>query len=98
MGRLAPEQVILKPVVTEKAYEKGEERGQYTFWVLPRASKGEIRRAVEELYKHKGVRVKGVRTLRRKGKERRYRTSMGRTRQMKRAMVTLEGGGSIDLF
>ncbi len=79
-------QVILRPIVTEKSTELAESRNQYTFEVHPYADKALIRRAVEELF---GVRVVRVRVLKRPGKQRRTRFRRGRTRDQKKAIVTL---------
>ena len=88
--------VILRPVVSEKSYGLLEE-GVYTFVVAPKASKSEIRDAVEAIFE---VSVLKVNTLNRKGKRKRERRS-GRwvqTSNQKRARVTLVEGDSIDLF
>lgn len=88
--------IILRPVVSEKSYGLLE-RGVYTFVVAPKASKTEIRHAVESIF---DVSVLKVNTLNRKGKRRRERRS-GRwvkSSDQKRARVTLAAGDSIDLF
>ena len=88
--------VIIAPVVSEKSYALMEE-GVYTFTVDPRASKPEIRDAVEAIF---GVRVTKVNTLNRKGKRKRNRRTFtwGKRPDRKRAIVTLAQGDSIDLF
>ncbi len=82
-------------VVSEKSYELME-TGVYTFRVHPKASKPEIRDAVEAIW---GVEVLKVNTLNRKGKARRVRGTnrMGSTADTKRAIVTL-AAGEIPLF
>lgn len=92
----APEQVLLKPVVSEKSYALME-GGTYVFVVAPDASRPEIRAAVEQVF---GVRVTKVNTLNRKGKKRRNRrrNTFGNRPDTKRAMVTLHEGDRIDLF
>jgi large subunit ribosomal protein L23 len=88
--------LIIRPVVSEKSYTQMED-GVYTFVVAPKASKLEIRQAVEAIF---GVTVTKVNTVNRKGKTVRNR----RTRQtskrsdVKRAFVTLAEGDSIELF
>jgi large subunit ribosomal protein L23 len=88
--------VILKPVVSEKSYGLLE-ANVYTFVVAPDASKPEIHDAVESIF---GVTVKKVNTLNRKGKAIRNRKTgrMGHRPDVKRALVTLVDGDSIDLF
>ena len=88
--------VILRPVVSEKSYGLLEE-GVYTFVVAPKASKTEIRVAVETIF---DVSVLKVNTLNRKGKRTRDRRTgrWVRNSDQKRARVTLVEGDSIDLF
>ncbi len=92
--------VIVKPIFTEKqtaVTDKFENR--YGFIVVPSASKVEIKKAVETLYK---VHVERVNTMKYDGKERsRYTKSgvvTGRTSSYKKAIVTLRKGETIDLF
>ncbi len=93
--RLHPEDILLRPILTEKSWRDMEE-GKYTFEVHPRATKVDIRHAVEELF---GVKVVEVRTLRRPGKPRRTRMDrgFGRTKEEKRAIVKLAPGHKIDI-
>ncbi|MGK2930273.1 MAG: 50S ribosomal protein L23 [Acidimicrobiales bacterium] len=88
--------VIIEPVVSEKSYELIESN-VYTFRVHPDANRTEIRQAVEEIF---GVRVLKVNTLNRKGKRmRNRRTGAFSSRPTtKRAIVTVHGDDSIDLF
>ena len=88
--------VVIKPVVSEKSYGLLD-HGVYTFVVAPDANKVEIRQAVEALF---DVKVTKVNTLNRKGKRklnRRTRT-YGQRPDLKRAVVTLAEGQTIDLF
>ena len=96
MPRLSPEDIIIRPVLTEKTWRAIENEGKYTFEVHPDASKPEIKRAVEELF---GVVVEKVWTARVKGKPRRTRLDRryGRTRSWKKAIVKLAPGHKIDL-
>jgi large subunit ribosomal protein L23 len=87
--------VIKKPMLTEKSTTAMNEQGRYTFLVDRRASKDEIRGAVESLY---GVKVVGVTTQRRKGKERRLRYGWVTEKVTKKATVRLAAGQTIDLF
>src|SRR5690606_4807740 len=85
--------VIVSPVVTEKS-TMASEQNQVVFNVARKASKPEIRAAVEALF---GVKVTGVNTLVRKGKEKRFRGTKGRQSDVKKAVVTLAEGQSIDV-
>ena len=88
--------VIIKPVVSEKSYALLDSN-VYTFVVDPRATKVEIRKAVESVF---GVRVSKVNTLNRKGKRKRNRRTgaYGQRIDTKRAVVTLAAGDKTDLF
>ena len=88
--------VLLKPVISEKSYGLMDD-GAYVFVVDPRASKVEIRQAVESSF---GVRVASVNTLNRKGKRKRNRraATFGRRPDTKRAIVRLVGDDRIELF
>lgn len=90
-----PYQVVIKPLITEKGTVQNEELNQYAFQVHSRANKQQIREAVQTIY---GVRVEKVRTMKRRGKQRRYRYTRGRTAGMKKAVVTLHAEDHIDLF
>lgn len=85
--------VIVSPVITEKS-TMASENGQVMFNVSPTATKPQIRKAVEALF---SVKVKAVNTLVRKGKEKRFRGMIGRQSDVKKAIVTLEDGQSIDV-
>ena len=88
-----PRDVIIAPVVSEKSYNCID-RGQYTFIVVPRSNKTEIKQAVEAIF---GVKVESVNTQNRRGKTRRTRTGIGKSKDTKRAIVTLREG-TIDIF
>tara|TARA_B100000029_G_scaffold494664_1_gene558707 strand:+ start:794 stop:1132 length:339 start_codon:yes stop_codon:yes gene_type:complete len=94
---LEPYQVILRPVVTEKSMGQSQDNdlNAYTFEVHQRASKDEIRAAIEELF---DVRVVAVRTQTRQGKPRRHRTSLGQTKSWKKAIVKLHEEDHITFF
>jgi large subunit ribosomal protein L23 len=87
---------LLRPIISEKSYGLMDE-GAYVFLVDPRASKVEIREAVEEAF---SVRVRSVNTLNRKGKRKRDRrqATFGRRPDTKRAIVRLVGEDRIELF
>ncbi len=88
-------QVIQRPLVTEKSNIGREEQNLATFAVHPKATKHDIRRAVEELFK---VRVVTVRTMVQPRKTRRVGKNLGRTSQWKKAIVQLAEGQSIEFF
>ena len=85
---------ILRPIVTEKSTMLSE-NSQVGFVVPVKASKPEIKAAVEMLYK---VEVKAVNTSILKGKTKRFRGFMGRRSDQKKAIVTLAEGQTIDLM
>ena len=93
--QLEPHQVLIKPAVTEKAMFQSTELNQYTFRVNPMATKTDIKKAVERLFE---VKVTGVSTQNRKGKPRRYKFTYGRTKDWKKAIVTLHPDDKIDFF
>jgi large subunit ribosomal protein L23 len=93
IGRERMYQVILSPLVTEKATLLNE-RGQISFKVATDATKPQIKAAVEGLF---GVKVLGVNTLVVKGKAKRFRNRPGQRSDWKKAMVRLAEGQSIDL-
>jgi large subunit ribosomal protein L23 len=84
---------ILAPVITEKSTVLSEQN-KVVFRVAPDATKPEIAAAVEELFK---VSVVKVNTLNTKGKTKRFRGHMGRRSDVKKAIVTLQEGQSIDI-
>jgi len=90
-----PYQVVIKPLITEKGTTQNEKLNQYAFQVNERANKQQIREAIEKIYE---VRVEKVRTMKRRGKQRRYRYTRGRTAGLKKAVVTLHHDDHIDLF
>ena len=89
-----PRDIILKPVVSEKSYGLIDE-GKYTFLVDPRASKTEIKLAIEKIF---GVKVASVTTINRVGKRRRTRYGWGKRPDVKRAIVSVADGQRIDIF
>ena len=85
--------VIDSPVITEKSTFVSE-NNQVIFNVARDASKPEIKAAVEALF---GVKVKAVNTMLRKGKVKRFRGIVGKQSDVKKAVVTLVDGQSIDI-
>jgi large subunit ribosomal protein L23 len=86
-------QIILAPVVTEKATFVAEKNQQVAFRVVADATKPEIKAAVELLFK---VEVEDVQVLNRKGKEKRFGRYMGRRRNERKAYVSLKEGHELD--
>ena len=85
--------IIHRPVITEKSM-RGAEWNQVTFQVDRRATKREIRQAVETIF---GVTVKAVNTMNQTGKVKRFRGRLGRRNAVKKAVVTLAEGQRIDV-
>jgi large subunit ribosomal protein L23 len=93
MSKLRHYDVIRNPVVTEKS-TMSSEHGQVVFDVAIDATKPEIKAAVEALF---SVKVKAVNTMVRKGKVKRFRNHLGVRNDVKKAVVTLVDGQSIDI-
>ena len=89
-----PRDIILRPVISEKSYDMIE-HNRYTFEVAKTASKPQIADAVSEIF---GVTVTKVNTMNVTGKPRRVRVAKGKTRDWKKAVVTLKEGDSIEFF
>jgi len=91
-----PTSILRRPVISEKTYGLMN-HGVYVFVVDPRATKIEVRQAVEQAF---GVKVDNVNTLNRKGKATKNRrtNTIGHRPDTKRAIVTLHRGDKIDLF
>ena len=85
--------VIVSPVITEKSTLVSE-ANQVIFNVSPRATKAEIKAAIESLFK---VKVKAVNTLVRKGKLKTFKGRRALQSDAKKAIVTLKDGDSIDV-
>lgn len=88
-------EVVLAPVITEKSASVGSAGRVVTLRVDPRATKEEIRGAVERIF---SVKVDAVRTCRYVGKVKRTARSVGRRAGYKKAIVTLAEGSKIDLI
>jgi large subunit ribosomal protein L23 len=91
---MEPTTIIKKPLVTEKSTFLAE-ANRYAFQVDKRATKPQIRKAVETLY---GVRVLSVATQNRPGKVRRFRYGYVNTPTTKRAVVKVHADDRIELF
>jgi large subunit ribosomal protein L23 len=93
MNKLSAYDIVRNPVVTEKS-TMASEYNQVVFDVAIDASKTDIKAAVEHLF---SVKVKAVNTLVRKGKVKRFRGKIGVRNDVKKAIVTLVDGQSIDI-
>ena len=91
-GRLM--QVLVAPIVSEKATMIAEKSNSVNFKVLQDATKPEIKAAVELMFK---VAVKGVAVVNTKGKSKRFGKSMGRRDNVRKAYVTLMPGQELNL-
>jgi large subunit ribosomal protein L23 len=89
-----PRDIVIRPVISEKSYDLIEQN-RYTFEVAKTASKPQIADAVSEIF---GVDVANVNTMNVTGKPKRLRYAKGKTRDWKKAIVTLREGDSIEFF
>ena len=83
---MLPEEIIVRPVVTEKSNDELQ-AGKYTFEVNKKATKIEIAKAVEKLFE---VKVLNVNTMTVRGKTKRVRYKEGKTPDWKKAIVTID--------
>lgn len=90
-----PRDVIIAPLVSEKAFDQMEAFNTYTFLVDPRVNKTEIKQAIQAIF---DVEVTSVRTVNRKGKWKRTGWVVGRRKNTKRALVTLAPEDNIDIY
>ncbi|NNF15215.1 MAG: 50S ribosomal protein L23 [Gammaproteobacteria bacterium] len=87
--------VLVGPHISEKSTNAGEYNNQYVFKVRKDANKNEIRRAVEQMF---DVSVESVQVLNYRGKVKRFKTTMGRRADWKKAYVRLAEGNTIDFI
>ena len=85
--------VIVSPVITEKSTAVSEQN-KVIFNVRMDANKSEVKEAIQNIF---GVKVKSVNTLIRLGKEKRFRNTVGKQSDVKKAIITLAEGQSINL-
>ncbi|PJF34211.1 MAG: 50S ribosomal protein L23 [Phototrophicales bacterium] len=98
MAELHLYDVIRRPVITEKSTAMVDDENKYVFEVDQRANKIQIKEAVEEIFELEGLVVK-VNTMVMPAKRgRRGRNWYIRSRQWKKAIVTVEDGVTIELF
>jgi large subunit ribosomal protein L23 len=90
-----PYEILKRPIVTEKSSFQSDSLNRYTFEVDVRANKRQIKEAVEQVF---NVEVVGVNVMNVRGKQRRMGRVVGRTRDWKKAIVTLAPNNSIQYF
>jgi len=90
-----PYKVLIKPLITEKCITSKDKENTYFFKVDRRATKEDIKRSVEEIFK---VHVVEVRTINVLGKPRRRRMSVGYRPRYKKAYVKISKGETIPIF
>jgi len=90
-----PYEILKRPIVTEKSSYQSDTLNRYTFEVDVRANKRQIKEAVEQVF---NVEVVGVNVMNVRGKKRRWGRILGRTRDWKKAVVTLAPNNSIQFF
>lgn len=83
---MLPEEIIIAPVITEKSSDNIQ-LGKYTFKVNKKATKIDVKRAIEKLF---DVKVLKVNTVMVKGKEKRVGRNVGKTSDWKKAIVTID--------
>ena len=83
---MLPEDIIIKPIITEKSNEEMQS-GKYTFKVSKKATKVDVKRAVEKLF---NVKVLKVNTVNVSGKEKRVGRNIGKTADWKKAIVSID--------
>jgi large subunit ribosomal protein L23 len=88
-------EIVVRPLVTEKSTEQLEREGAYAFVVAVDANKVEIAKAIETFF---NVKVRDVRTMQYRGKERRMGRYVGRRAGWKKAVVKLRDGDTIEIF
>jgi len=95
MSRERLSRILQEPRITEKSTNIGDKYRQFVFKVVKDATKPEIKRAVEMMF---DVKVESVRTANSKGKEKRYKQTVGRRSDWKKAYVKLHEGFDIDFM
>lgn len=86
-------QVLVAPIVTEKSTRAAEFGGQAVFEVIPSATRGDVKAAIEQVF---DVEVEAVRVLNVKGKTKRFGKSIGKRNDRKKAYIRLKEGSDID--
>lgn len=87
--------VIIRPIITEKSTQSGQDNNTVTFEVKKTSNKTEIKQAVEKIFE---VKVEKVNIVNEKSKTKRVGKYEGKTKAKKKAIVKLKEGHSIDIF
>ena len=95
MRPLMPQEIVIRPLITEKTLRLAERENTYTFQVRADANKVQVRDAIERLF---GVSVNAVRTQNYIGKFRRVGRSVGSTPNWKKAVVKVKEGDTIEFY
>lgn len=95
MTPLTPQDIVLRPLVTEKTLRMAERLNSYTFQVRRECNKVQIKDAVESIFK---VGVVEVRTSNHRGKFKRFGRSYGRRPNWKKAVVQVRTGDTIEFY
>ncbi len=90
-----PYDVLVRPLLSEKSNSGREAQNKYSFQVEPKASKSDVKKAVERIF---NVKVTGVTTLVTRGKVKRRGNAVTKLSNTKKAVVTLAEGAKIALF
>ncbi len=90
----SPRDIIIKPIISEKSYDLTEQ-SKFTFEVDRRATKLDVRNAIEQIF---NVNVTAVNTMNMKGKLKRQGWASGYRPDWKKAIVTLQEGQTIEVF
>lgn len=93
-GTALANKVLLAPRITEKSFILSE-RGEYTFRIGLQATKSEVKRSVEEVY---GVHVEAVHTITVPSRKRAFGRTIGMQAKVKKAIVKLRKGETIEMF
>ena len=95
MAALTPQEVLIRPLITEKTLRMAERENAYTFQVRPDANKVQVRDAIERIF---NVGVAEVRTQNYMGKFRRVGRYTGATSNWKKAVVKVKEGDTIEFY
>lgn len=90
-----PQEIVIRPLITEKTLRLAERENTYTFQVLKSANKVQVRDAIERLF---DVTVKDVRTQNYRGKYRRVGRYFGSTNPWKKAVIKVKEGDTIEFY
>jgi large subunit ribosomal protein L23 len=90
--------ILRKPIITEKSSYQSSELNQYVFEVHPKATKAEIKDAVETLFDVTALKVNVINVPAKRSRRARSRRVLVRRKGFKKAIITLAAGDSIDVF